>query len=109
LRERSSHVVDNIVDGLIDARDSETLDQSVALDLIEKYASRFGFPRQASDIGSGTSLNDGLASFGKSYCLLAMLHRFAELTGNPVPVTGKQARISNFRKELQAEFQAFTF
>jgi len=109
LRERSSHVVDNIVDGLIDAHDSETLDQSVVLVLIENYASCFGLPRHASVIGSGTSLNDGLATIGKSYRLLAMLHRFAELNGKPVPVIGKQARISKLRQELQAEFPTFTF
>ncbi|MFZ0408496.1 MAG: hypothetical protein WAM11_10355 [Cyanobium sp.] len=66
-------MVVDIVDGLIDVPDSEALDQSVALDLIETYDSRFGLPRHASDTGSGISLNNGLATIGKSYRLLARL------------------------------------
>ncbi len=103
------YVVVNIVDGLIDAPDSEALDKSVALDLIEKYDSRFGLPRHASDTGSGTSLNEGLATIGKSYRVLAMLHRFAELNGKPDPLASEQARISKLRQELQAEFPTLTF
>lgn len=104
------YVVINIVGDLVDAPATELLDRSVALDLLEKYDTRFGLPRHGGqeDMGSGTALQEGLQTIGKAYRLQAKLQRLTDLRDRPSLLPSEAARIQRLVQELQSAFPSLT-
>lgn len=104
------YVVINIVGDLVDAPATEMLDRSVALDLLEKYDSRFGLPRHGDreDAGSGTALQEGLQTIGKAWRLQSKLQRLEDLRLRPSLRTSEEARIQRLVQELQQAFPSLT-
>ncbi len=104
------YVVINIVPDLVDAPASEMLDRSVALDLLEKYDSRFGLPRhgEQEDAGSGSSLKEGLQTIGKAYRLQSKLQRLTDLRHRRSLLPSETVRIQRLVQELQKAFPTLT-
>ncbi len=94
------YVVVNIVNGLVDAPDTAMLDKAVALDILEKYDSRFRLPRHAEETGSGAEFREGLEAMGRAYRLAAMLRRYGELKDRPNLLATERTRLEALREEL---------
>jgi hypothetical protein len=103
------YVVVNIVDGLIDAPDKTILDKAVALDILEKYDSRFGIHASQEGMNSGANndLNEGLVKIGKAYQQYAKLRRFSELNEKASRLPSEEARLKLLKQELEVQLPHF--
>lgn len=83
LRE-AAYVVINIVPGLFDAPSQETLNNAVALDILEEFDDRYGL-QSLSEAGKAQnpSVVNGLSRLGEAYRFKSKLTRYRELSQKP--------------------------
>jgi hypothetical protein len=97
------YLVINIVDGIIDAP-SEIFSRAVAVDILEKYQSRYSLESTAN----GPQMNifaEGLKKIGESYYYTSRINRYTELLskgGNRSPEEAE--RMNEIKAEIETTF-----
>jgi len=100
------YIVINIADGIIDAPSSEAITKAVAVDILEKYDSRFNYPSDEELAQGASTIFQGLQKIGESYYFMSRIKRFEELKSKANKSTGEIQRMNDLKQEIESTFES---